>query len=59
MKMKAINFHKEAAEDLDLLAKITGLTLAEMIRRATDEYVRRELLRLSRKQTPVSEAAAV
>ena len=48
MKMKAINFHRQATFGLDELAKITGLTIAEMVRRGIDEYLEKEFAKLGR-----------
>ena len=45
MKMKAINFHHQASDGLDQLSKATGLSIAEMVRRAIDAYLEQEFLK--------------
>ena len=55
MKLRAINFHKRAEAAIDELAQITGLTVAEMVRRALDEYLQKEFTKLNRKLPNVKE----
>ena len=56
MTVKTLSFHRRAEAALLELSDITGLTVAEMVRRALDEYLYKEFTKLNRKLPNVKEA---